>query len=66
MRLQFLCYISSVGEHDQGCVQAITQMLLCRGALFLWIGVFLIAAIGYGTTDDPKFLGETGGDKRLY
>ena len=24
-------------------------------ALFLWIGVFLVAAIGYGSTQDPKY-----------
>lgn len=39
---------------------------LAGAGLFLWIGVFFVAAIGYGTTDDPKFLGETGGDKRMY
>jgi photosystem II protein len=39
---------------------------IAGAALFLWIGVFLIAAIGYGTTDDSKYLGETGGDKSIY
>ena len=37
---------------------------LAGAGLFLWIGVFTVAAIGYGTTDDAKFLGETDGDKR--
>ena len=32
--------------------------------LALWVGVFLAAAIGYGTTDDSKYLGEVKGDKR--
>jgi photosystem II protein len=35
-------------------------------ALALWVGVFLAAAIGYGTTDDSKYLGETKGDKRIF
>ena len=26
--------------------------------LFLWIGVFLVAAIGYGSTQDARFYGE--------
>jgi photosystem II protein len=39
---------------------------LAGAGLFLWIGVFAVAAIGYGTTDDAKFLGETDGDKRIY
>ena len=47
-------------------LHSLTKPLACRGALFLWIGVFLVAAIGYGTTEDAKFLGETGGDKRMY
>ena len=37
---------------------------LAGAGLFLWIGVFAVAAIGYGTTDDARFLGETDGDKR--
>ena len=32
--------------------------------LALWVGVFLAAAIGYGTTGDSKYLGEVKGDKR--
>ena len=37
---------------------------IAGAGLFLWIGVFLVAALGYGTADDARFLGETDGDKR--
>lgn len=34
--------------------------------LFLWIGVFLVAAIGYGSTQDARFYGELEGNEDIY